>query len=382
MSRARERRRVTGDTTRLRRLQRRDRRVYPVPALTREQAHSHLTKRAADILLSGWLLAVSSPLLAAAVVMGALAGPNWLLRKPRIGRRHRVYHQYALALPLHRAGRLLTALSIDRVPVLFNILRGEMSFVGPRPLCPEEAHSPTAVHSQRFLMRPGLICLWWLRQRGNIDYGQEWEVDEEYSATRSLSGDFGIILRALAVAAYGRRPLRLDRRIMLFGVPISNLTMSDAIAEICARLRTGGTTQVCFLNAHCVNISSADPEYLEVLRAADLNFADGVGMRLAGKLLGHEIRQNINGTDLFPRLCSAIAGSGIRVFLLGGHPGVPETVRDWIHRYYPEVIVCGTHCGYFGSDENQAVVAKHHRGQVRSAAGGTRCAPPRHLDPE
>ena len=84
--------------------------------------------------------------------------------------------------------------------------------------------------------------------------------------------------------------------------------------------------------------------------------ADGIGIKIAGKLLGQEIKQNVNGTDLFPRLCAALSHTQHRVFLLGGQPGVPEKVRQWISDHYPAVVVCGWHHGYFSPTEEHTVI--------------------------
>jgi N-acetylglucosaminyldiphosphoundecaprenol N-acetyl-beta-D-mannosaminyltransferase len=79
-------------------------------------------------------------------------------------------------------------------------------------------------------------------------------------------------------------------------------------------------------------------------------------MKIAGRVLGHPIRDNVNGTDLFPRLCQALVGSGRKMYLLGGRPGVPEAVAKWVTTYFPGVRVCGVRDGYFRPHEEAAVV--------------------------
>lgn len=147
-----------------------------------------------------------------------------------------------------------------------------------------------------------------------------------------------------------------QRRIVLMGTPIDNLTQAEAIDEIKSRLDGETPTQVAFVNADCINITYRNAEYRQVLADADLVLADGIGMKIAGKVLRHAVRDNVNGTDLFPRLCMALAGSGKRVFLLGGRPGVADEVGKWIRTHFPAVVVCGTRDGYFRPHEEPIVI--------------------------
>ena len=65
----------------------------------------------------------------------------------------------------------------------------------------------------------------------------------------------------------------------------------------------------------------------------------------------------MNGTDLFPKLCEALSGSGIGLFLLGGRPGIAEAVADWVREHHPGAEVRGTRHGYFDRNEEESVFA-------------------------
>ncbi len=80
-------------------------------------------------------------------------------------------------------------------------------------------------------------------------------------------------------------------------------------------------------------------------------------MRIASFLHGSPLVDNVNGTDLFPRLCRALEGSGVRVFLLGAKPGVAERLKERARWLYPKLIICGAHHGYFGDDEETEIIA-------------------------
>jgi len=205
-------------------------------------------------------------------------------------------------------------------------------------------------------VRPGLLSLWWIRRRANIDYTTEAEVDGEYVESQSVWGDFGIALRAIPAVLYGEGVATAPDLITILGIPINNVTMTEAIETIMQWLNEDDHSQVCFVNADCANIAYRNKAYFEVLRTARFSLADGIGLKLAGKLLAREIKQNVNGTDLFPLLCEALSGTGKGLFLLGARPEVPEYVRDWIKKNYPGVIVSGCHHGYFSPEKEPVVI--------------------------
>ena len=144
-------------------------------------------------------------------------------------------------------------------------------------------------------------------------------------------------------------------RINLFDIEIDNVTLEQAVEVIVDRLDGDTPAQVSFVNADCVNIACRNPEYLEALQQSDLVFADGIGVRVAGDVLGQPVRDNVNGTDLSPagrRLGSA----GKRIYLLGGRPGVAEGVVRWLAKNYPGVELAGWRNGYFSAEEEAEVI--------------------------
>jgi exopolysaccharide biosynthesis polyprenyl glycosylphosphotransferase len=94
-------------------------------------------------------------------------------------------------------GSFLRRSSLDEFPQLFNILKGDMSIIGPRPQIPSEVKDYSPEHAQRLLVKPGLTCLWQVSGRSQLDF-QEWmELDREYVQNRSLFFDFKILARTL-----------------------------------------------------------------------------------------------------------------------------------------------------------------------------------------
>jgi exopolysaccharide production protein ExoY len=94
-------------------------------------------------------------------------------------------------------GRLLRRLSLDELPQLFNVLRGEMSLVGPRMIAPEEASRYGSALARRLTVRPGITGLWQVSGRQELDYDTRIALDMEYIDNWSLGLDFVILLRTV-----------------------------------------------------------------------------------------------------------------------------------------------------------------------------------------
>ncbi|MFD2672727.1 WecB/TagA/CpsF family glycosyltransferase [Marinicrinis sediminis] len=109
-----------------------------------------------------------------------------------------------------------------------------------------------------------------------------------------------------------------------------------------------------FVNAHCFNISQRDETYRHCLNEAEYVLNDGIGMEIGSKLFGIRFMENLNGTDLMPRLLGHFADCDISVFLLGGQQGVAEAAASSLKKRYPNLRVAGYLHGYY-SDQNWVV---------------------------
>jgi exopolysaccharide biosynthesis polyprenyl glycosylphosphotransferase len=187
-----------------------------------------LVKRLMDILGASVLLVLASPLMiAAAIAVRMSAGPGVLFVQERLGinkRRFRllkfrtmVRDAEALQKQLEArnevdgaafkirddpritgVGRLLRKTSVDELPQLFNVLRGDMSLVGPRPLPVRDYERfNDDGHRRRFSVRPGLTCLWQVSGRNGIAFDRWMQLDMEYIDKWSLGLDVVILAKTV-----------------------------------------------------------------------------------------------------------------------------------------------------------------------------------------
>ena len=313
-------------------------------------------RRLADLCIATLLLILFSPLLAALFVWTKKAGGS-IGSQLTLGRWAIPFKRYRFDFTNAKEAPSWAHSPLAELPAILNAVWGEMSLVGPRPVHPNELAASDRNAWKRFDTRPGFISVWWLRKRGNIDYAREVDVDAEYVETQTLSGDLGIALRSLPAFAFGGSSSQALDHVTLLDIPITNLSMAEAVNRIVALALANETTQVCFVNADCVNLAFRNGPYKNTLQNAALVLADGIGVRLAGQLLNRHIRQNVNGTDLLPLLCSIAAAKGLGIYLLGGRPGVPEATAKWMQERCPELRISGTRNGYFTADEEAVIIS-------------------------
>ena len=172
-------------------------------------------------------------------------------RIPRYGKGLLIYDELSFKIDKGRGGNLVKKLHLTNLPILINVINGDMSFVGPRPMSPEDVNLIDRGMRRRHDVRPGLVSLWWIRRRANIDYGTEVAVDLEYIDNQGLFSDIGILLRAIPAILLGEAVGSTDKELRILGVPIDNLTMEQAVDTILKWLSEPGAKQVCFVNADC-----------------------------------------------------------------------------------------------------------------------------------
>ncbi|MFT8838223.1 sugar transferase [Liquorilactobacillus satsumensis] len=189
-----------------------------------------VTKRMADILFSIGGIIVLSPLFVLLALAIKLEEPNGTIfyKQERLGRRGRKFWIYkfrsmcmdadqklvqlkkynevdgAMFKMKHdprvtRVGRLIRKFSFDELPQLFNVLRGEMSLVGPRPPLPHEVEQYSEYDKQRLYVIPGCTGLWQVSARNEVGFEEMVELDLKYIQKSNLLYDFTLILKTVKI---------------------------------------------------------------------------------------------------------------------------------------------------------------------------------------
>jgi exopolysaccharide biosynthesis polyprenyl glycosylphosphotransferase len=191
-------------------------------------------KRVIDVVLSVASLVVFSPVLLTIAALIRITSPGPVLfRQTRCGLGGRRFMLYKfrsmindaeqMRAELHQlneldgpvfkisddpritpVGRGLRRFSLDELPQLWNVFRGDMSFVGPRPAVPEEVEQYEDWQRRRLRMRPGLTCTWVLEGRSHVDFNRWMQLDLKYIDNWSLWLDAKIFLRTIPIVLSGR----------------------------------------------------------------------------------------------------------------------------------------------------------------------------------
>jgi len=103
-----------------------------------------------------------------------------------------------------RIGRITRKLSLDELPQLYCVLRGEMSLVGPRPPLPREVAQYTLRDRRRLDVKPGLTCIWQVTGRGDIPFNRQVELDIQYIESQSIWVDILLLLKTAPAIVFGK----------------------------------------------------------------------------------------------------------------------------------------------------------------------------------
>ena len=180
-------------------------------------------RRALDVVVAALALALCSPLLLLAMIAIRLESRGGVIyRQRRVGIDGRVFEVYKLRTMVHgaehigaglridagdervtRVGALLRRTSFDEVPNLLNVLRGEMSLVGPRPTLPEQVAQYTPRQRGRLAVKPGLTGWAQVNGRTSLPWSERIELDLYYVEHRSLALDLKILARTPGLIVRG-----------------------------------------------------------------------------------------------------------------------------------------------------------------------------------
>ncbi|MFN8388939.1 MAG: sugar transferase [Bdellovibrionota bacterium] len=208
--------------------------IHYSPAAGVSDSGAHVIKRVLDLVFSAIALVVLFPLMLFVAILIKLESPGPVFfRQRRVGLNGRTFtllkfrsmvNDAERMLPellsknemtgpvfkmkqdprITAVGRFIRRFSIDELPQLINVLRGDMSIVGPRPPLPDEVSLYLRKHRKRLSMRPGLTCIWQVSGRNEIPDFERWaELDLEYIDNWSLKKDFELIMKTIPAVLSG-----------------------------------------------------------------------------------------------------------------------------------------------------------------------------------
>ena len=182
-----------------------------------------MMRRVIDVVVSGAVLLLTSPVLALAVIAIRLESPGHpIYRQRRVGLDEKTFDVLKLRTMVDgaehigaglavnvndsritRVGAFLRRASLDELPNLLNVLRGEMSLIGPRPTLPVQVEQYTARQRGRLLVKPGITGWAQVNGRTSLPWSERIELDLYYIANRSLLLDLRILWRTIAIVLGG-----------------------------------------------------------------------------------------------------------------------------------------------------------------------------------
>ena len=145
------------------------------------------------------------------------------------------------------------------------------------------------------------------------------------------------------------------RCVTVLGTRIWRMT-PDMVDDAFYRfMHDGHAHSVYIANAATTNLCYEDSGYRDCINRGHLVLNDGTGVGWAARWQGRPFTHNHVGTDLIPRICDKGQEWGLRVFLLGGAPGVAERAADTLIARFPRVSIAGCHHGYVGPQDDERV---------------------------
>jgi len=146
--------------------------------------------------------------------------------------------------------------------------------------------------------------------------------------------------------------------VEVLGVRVHRLTLAETVVRVRELIDAGGVHHVATVNGAMLVAAARDASVKTLLNSATLCIPDGMGVLLAGRLLGVRFPERVAGIDLVGQLCSVAAQESYRVYLFGAAAGVPEAAASALTARYPGLQIAGVHHGYLQGGEEAAVLAQ------------------------
>ncbi len=150
-------------------------------------------------------------------------------------------------------------------------------------------------------------------------------------------------------------PVKDHPRVEILGVAVDRLDMPTALKRLDEFLQSKTAHIVVTADAAGIVQAQSDPEFLNILKTADMVTPDSAGVIWAAKKKGEPIKERVSGVDLTDKLCAMSADKGWRIYLLGSQPGVAELAAEKLRLKHPGCNIVGARHGYFPSESDEIV---------------------------
>lgn len=240
-----------------------------------------------------------------------------------------------------------------RLAEIFNILSGDMDLSGLPPVVKDSDKMPD---DEYFNFRTGIYSLFKANEKIGKQQPDIVSVEREYIENWSMKQSFKLLAQATACGSIATPAFDFKYKLNFFGIQMFNGTMQSSLDWIFERIENKERTSIAFANADCLNQAFGNTEYYNDLQKFDEIYPDGIGIRIAAKMLSIPVKENINGTDMFPLLCERISKISGSIFLLGAREGVAKLVSENMKNTYPDLNVAGYQHGYFLEEEEASVI--------------------------
>ncbi len=195
--------------------------VKPTSQVRQQDIYSRHLKRIGDFLIASALLIILSPILMLTAILVRITSPGPIIfKQERLGKKKKIFSAYKFRTMtdvsrittqqvhldnpcITKVGYYLRRFKLDELPQLFNIVRGEMSIIGPRPCLPETLETFNNDAFDRLLVRPGLTGLAQINGNTNLTWPERWSWDAFYVHNISLKLDAQILWRTVGIVLFG-----------------------------------------------------------------------------------------------------------------------------------------------------------------------------------
>ena len=144
--------------------------------------------------------------------------------------------------------------------------------------------------------------------------------------------------------------------VSILGLPIQNVTMSEAVNDVYGFFAARESKIVVTPNAEILQMYTNDPAMKEALGRADYIVPDGIGILMAAKRLGTPLKEKVAGVELSRNLLEKAAKEGGNVYLLGAKPGIAAEAKRCLEEEIPGISIVGARDGYFKPEDEPAIV--------------------------